>query len=58
MDAVGKDLLALQRQIMKKTMAVLSDEQKEAVKKAMMPKPRKPGAKGGKKKESVKKEAK
>ncbi len=53
MDEVGKKMLAMQRAIMKKTMAVLTDEQKETVKKAMMPKPRKPGAKGGKKKEQA-----
>jgi hypothetical protein len=54
MDVVGKDMLAMQREIMKKTMAVLTDEQKEKVKKAMMPKPRtkKEGAKGGKKKKA------
>lgn len=46
MDAVGKDLLAFQREVMKKTMAILTDEQKAKVKEAMMPKPR------GKKKEA------
>lgn len=49
-DKVGKEMLALQREIMKKTMGLLSDEQKETVKKAMMPQPRKKGAQGGKKK--------
>lgn len=51
-EVVGKDMLAIQREIMKKTMAVLTDEQKEKVRKAMMPKPRvkKEGAKGSNKK--------
>lgn len=50
MDELGKEMLAMQRGAMKKVMAMLTDEQKEKVKKAMMPKPKKEGAKGGKKK--------
>lgn len=50
MDVVGKELLAMQRGIMKKAMGILTAEQQEKVKKAMMPAPKKEGAEGGKKK--------
>jgi len=51
-EKVGKEFLAVQREISRKVMGLLTKEQKEKVKKAMMPKPRpkKEVAKGGRKK--------
>ncbi len=50
LDEIGKEMSSLQKDIMKKTLAILSPEQQEKVKKEMAPKPKKEDEKSGKKK--------